>query len=461
MSSDHWSYPDALQAIWDRSGYDRGYVSNPFWGDEAAKLGLRRTSALLERLGRPQERYGILHVAGSKGKGSTCAFAASVLRTAGYRVGRTTSPHLHTFRERIAIDDEPIDESAFAALTRRALDAAETLERDTPHLGEVTAFELTTAMALDHFAAARCDLAVVEVGLGGTLDATNVVTPLVAALTALDLEHTAILGETLPEIAANKAGIIKPGRPVAVSPLPPEALEVVERVAREHGSPLMTAGKDWRVDGTWRRFTVDGPWGRFADLASGLAGDHQMDNAALAVAAVWLLGAAGYPVAESALRSGLAATHWPGRFERITAASREIVLDGAHTPASARVLAAALAAEYPDRRALLLLGAMAGKDLAALASALAPVTSTVIATSARGPRAASPAAVAQAARNAGLVVLERPTVAEALDEAMAIAGPGELLVVTGSLAVVAEAREALGLARSDPPIPPPASNRDQ
>ncbi len=451
-SSDHWSYRDALRAIWDRSGYDRGYVSNPFWGDAAAKRGLQRTSALLDHLGRPQERYGILHVAGSKGKGSTCAFAASILQAAGYRVGRSTSPHLHTFRERIAIDDEPIDEPAFAALTRRALHAAEALERDTPDLGEVTAFELTTAMALDHMAAARCDIAVVEVGLGGTLDATNVVTPLVAVIAALDLEHTAVLGETLAEIAANKAGIIKRGRPVAVASLPAEAMAVVESVARERGSTLIAAGREWRVSGTWRRFTAEGPWGTFEDLESGLAGDYQMENAGLAISAAWLLGTAGYPAPETAVRSGLAATRWPGRFERLRAGASEVVLDGAHTPASARALRAAIATEYPDRRAVVVLGAMADKDVEAIVRVLAPVTRDIVATAARGPRAASPEAIAEGAARAGLLAVTSPSVAEALHDALSAAGSEGLVVVTGSLATVAEAREALKLARPDLPV---------
>ncbi len=459
MAHDHWSYRDALRAIWDRSGYDRGYVSNPFWGDDAAKRGLQRTAALLDRLGRPQERYGILHVAGSKGKGSTCAFAASILRSAGYRVGRATSPHLHTFRERVAVDDEPVDEPTFAALTRRALRAAEALERDTPELEEVTAFELTTAMALDHMATAGCDLAVVEVGLGGTLDATNVVMPLVAAIAALDLEHTAVLGETLPEIAANKAGIIKPGRPVAVSPLPAEALAVVERVARQQGSPVIGGGTAWWVDGTWHRFAAEGPWGRFEDLQSGLAGDYQMENAGLAIAAVWLLGTTGFPVSEAAVRSGLAATRWPGRFEHLRSGATEVVLDGAHTPASAHALVASLATEYPGRRAVVVLGAMADKDVEAIARVLAPVTRDIIATAARGPRAAAPSAILQGAEKAGLVAVSRPSVTEALNEAVTVAGPNGLVVVTGSLAVVAEAREALGLARSDPPVDDAGSDR--
>lgn len=463
-----WSYRDALSAIWNRSGYDRGFISNPFWGDEAARLGLRRTEALLERLGRPQERYGIVHVAGSKGKGSVCAILDAILVAAGYRTGRYTSPHLHAFRERIAVDGRPIEEQVFAALTRRAVEAAEASEREEPALGEVTAFELTTAMALDAFAAAGCKLAIVEVGLGGTLDATNVVTPLVSVITALDFEHTAVLGNTLPAIAAQKAGIIKPGRPVAVSPQPSEALAVIEAVAREHDSRLLVGGRECTWRGTWSGFDAFGPWGPLRGLRLGLAGAHQVENACTALAAAWLLGEAGTPIPEPALREGLARASWPGRFERVTHPTGvAVVLDGAHTPASAAALAATLAAEeagatppgghpgYPARRAVLVLGTMADKDPAAVARALAPVVARVVATAARTPRAAPPERTAAGAEAAGLPVEVVPGVAAALTRAVALAVAEGLVVVTGSLAVVAEAREALGLAVADPPVGAP------
>jgi dihydrofolate synthase/folylpolyglutamate synthase len=448
-----WSYRDALRAIWERSGYDRGFISNPFWGDEAARLGLRRTEALLDRLGRPQERYGIVHVAGSKGKGSVCAVLDAILSAARYRTGRYTSPHLHAFRERIAVGGGPIEEQVFADLTRRAVEASEALEREEPALGEVTAFELTTAMALDAFAAAGCELAVVEVGLGGTLDATNVVTPLVSVITALDYEHTAVLGKTLPEIAAQKAGIIKPGRPVAVSPQPPEALVVVEAAARERGSRLLVGGRDWTWSGTWSGFEAFGQWGVLRDLRLGLAGAHQVENACTALAATWLLAETGTPVPETAVREGLAGASWPGRFERATLpAGTAVVLDGAHTPASAAALAETLAAEEPARRAVLVLGTMADKDPAAVVRALAPAAARVVATAARTPRAASPERIAAGVEAGGLPVEVVPGVAAALERAAERAGTAGLVVVTGSLAVVAEAREALGLAVADPPV---------
>jgi dihydrofolate synthase / folylpolyglutamate synthase len=454
--STSWDYATALRAIWARSGYDRGYVSNPFAGDEAARLGLRRTAALLGRLGRPQERYGIVHVAGSKGKGSTCAFVDSILRVAGWRVGLYTSPHLHSFRERIAVDGAPIDEATFARQAQRAVAAAEALERDQPCFGEVTAFELTTAMALEAFAAAGCDLAVVEVGLGGLYDATNVVDPLVTAITTMDLEHTAILGRTLPEIAVQKAGIVKPGRPVAVSPQAPEALRVIEQVAAERVSQVLVGGRDWTWSGSWRHFQANGPWGELTDLRSGLPGDHQIDNACTALAAIWLLGRAGFAAPEAAVRAGLLETRWPGRFERLTTLEGvDVVLDGAHSPASAAALAAAVAGEEPDRQAVLVLGTMEDKDQGAIVAALAPIARRVVATAAKTPRAAPPESILDAARSAGVPADDLPTVAEAMARAIELAGTDGLVVVTGSLAVVAEARAALGLGVPDPPVPAP------
>jgi dihydrofolate synthase/folylpolyglutamate synthase len=448
-----WTYRDALGAIWDRSFYERGYVSNPFNDAASADRGLRRTAALLARLGTPQARYPIVHVAGSKGKGSTSALIAAALRAAGHRVGLATSPHLHAWRERVAIDGEPVAEHAFAALTERAIAAAERLEGEEPDLGRVTAFELLVAIGLDGCAAAGCDAAVVEVGLGGTYDATNVVVPIVSVVTRLDLEHTAVLGSTIEEIAANKAGIVKPEVPIVVSPQEPAALAVIERAAAERGAPLLVGGRDWRWTGTWRRFAVEGPWGRSDDLRIALPGAHQVENAATALAALWRADQAGLDVPEGAIRAGFAAARWPGRFERVTRNGVEVVLDGAHTPAAMAAVAATLAEEFPKRRAAVVLGAGADKDPAALARALAPAAAVVVATRAAHPRAASPAAVAAGAAAAALAVETRPTVAAALDRARELAGDA-LALVTGSLFAVAEAREALGLAVPDPAVLP-------
>jgi dihydrofolate synthase / folylpolyglutamate synthase len=453
-----WTYRDALNALWQRSDYDRGFISNPFAGDEAADLGLRRTAALLEELGRPQDRFGIVHVAGSKGKGSTSVFIDAILTADGYRVGRYTQPHLHSQRERIAVAGLPISETAFAALAQRGFEDLAATEQARSDLGRITAFELGTALALAHFADAGCDLAVVEVGLGGTLDATNVVEPLVSVITALDFEHTAILGSTLAEIAAQKAGIIKPGHPVAVSPQPAEALAVIKSIAAERGSPLMVGGRDWTWEGDWRSFALTGPWGRYDDLRSGLVGRHQVENACTAIAATWLV-ADEHPAAldrtvaisEAAIRTGVVNASWSGRFEVVERDGQRIVLDGAHSPASARALADALH-DTGLAPTTVVLGLLGDKDAGLIGQILAPVARGFIVVTPRSPRAASAATVAASLAGLGPEVCVASDVATGLGRARANLGETGTLVVTGSLTTVAEAREALGLAVADPAV---------
>jgi dihydrofolate synthase/folylpolyglutamate synthase len=435
--------PDqALAALHDRSGYDRGFVSNPFAGDDAARLGLRRTQAMLDHLGNPERAYPIVHVAGSKGKGSTCVFVDGILRAAGRRTGRYLSPHLHRWHERFVVDDEPIAETAFTALTAAGIAAAEAVEAARPELGTVTAFELTTAMALLHFREQGCDLAVVEVGLGGTLDATNVVDPAVAGITPLDYEHTAIRGETMAEIAGNKAGIIKPARPVVSAAQPVEGMAVIEARAAELGAPLLVAGRDWRVIGSDRDFTAEGAWGAFRDLTAALPGPHQVDNAGLAIAAVHLLDPA---IDEGAVRAGLREARLPGRFEIVPLpAGRTAVLDGAHTPVAATALAAALRDRYPGRAVTAVIGMLRDKDPAQVIASLLPVidrwfddaaaSQMYMAVHALALDVAVPIAGGVAAGDARAAV------------AAARAHADPVVVVTGSLTTVADARVALGLA---------------
>lgn len=434
----------ALRQLWERSEYDRGFISNPFAGDDTARLGLKRTYALLERLGRPHDRYRIVHVAGSKGKGSTCAFARGILTAAGYRTGLYASPHLHSFRERISVDGEPIAKDAFAAGWERALRAAKAIEAERPELGRITAFELTTAMALDCFAAAGCDAAVVEVGLGGTLDATNVVAPASTAIAALDYEHTAVLGSTMAEIAANKAGIVKPGVPLATAALPPEAHPVVAEIAARNAAPWLLAGRDWTWRGTWRSFDADGPWGSFRRLTSALAGAHQVDNACLALAAVWQM--LRDELTEDAVRAGLAGVRWPGRFEVVAgAAGGRVVLDGAHTAAAAEVLTRTYREEFPGERPVMVLGLLRGKDPVGIARALATLADRFVAVAPPGPRALPAGQLTAAIEPLGV-----PTsLVAGLEDALRSAA-GAPVLVTGSLSTVAAAREALGLATADP-----------
>lgn len=441
------TFDDALAAIWARSGYDRGFINNPFAGDEDARLGLRRTQAVLERLGHPERHYHIVHVAGSKGKGSTCMDIDAILRAAGIRSGRYLSPHLHSYRERFVVDDEAIPEQSFAELTARVVAEAERVEHSMPGLGQVTAFELSTVMALHWFAERSCEVAVIEVGLGGTLDATNVVDPSVSVITALDYEHTAILGDTMAEIASNKAGIIKPERPVVCASQPAEGMAVIEARADACGSPLLVAGRDWDVSGTSEDFTVTGPSGTIGHLASELAGRHQVENAALAIAAVSVLRDAAplRAIDEHAIRQGIAVVRHPGRFEQVRLPSGQvIVVDGAHTPVSAAALAETARERFPGAHVTIVVGMFTDKDPRAVLAPLRDSADHWIAVAPANPRAIPVATLRKAIEAMGARCDTATSVADGLAQAQ-VAGH-ELVVVTGSLATVAEARVALGLA---------------
>jgi dihydrofolate synthase/folylpolyglutamate synthase len=443
-----WDEDEALRALWDRSAYDKGVISNPFSGDAEAGLGLRRTAALLDRLGRPQDRYPIVHVAGSKGKGSTCAFAAAILRAAGARVGLHASPHLHHFRERFVVNDSPIAPAPFGELTQRVIEAAERLEAGKPELGRLTAFELSTALALAFFAEAGCDVAVVEVGMGGLLDATNIVDPAVSVITRLDWEHVAVLGPTMADIAANKAGIIKPNRPTVSVRQPEEATPVILAAAERLQAPLLLQDRDWSVRGGWRDFTAEGPWGALGGLTSALPGDHQTQNAGAAIAALWAArNAIPFP-GEEAIRTGLAAVRLPGRYERVNEPDHpEIILDGAHTPASAAALAATVQAEPIDGPTVWVVGLLSDKDPNAFLAALAAIdpAARFIIAPIDSPRAADPAALFSAAERLGLSATAAPDLAQAAAHAEALAGSSGRVVVTGSLSLVAAARQLLRL----------------
>lgn len=449
-----WSYVAALRELWHRSSYERGFISNPFVDQAAGDRGLHRVELLLAELGNPHAGQRIIHVAGSKGKGSTASMIAAIARAAGRHVGLYTSPHLHSFRERIALNGQPISEAAFASATRRAAEAAERVEADHPDIGLVTTFELLTAMALDEFHRTGCEVTVLEVGLGGTFDATNVVTPLVSVITTLDLEHTAVLGSTLADIARAKAGIIKPGVPVVVGAQPDGVIPTLMEIASSLGSPMAVAGVDWTWSGTWRDFAVSGAWGTISGLRTALPGAYQVSNASTAIAAAWTLRQAGITFPEETIRTGLSEVQLSGRFERVTVENGiTILLDGAHSPASARALAATIQDEFGDRKAVIVLGTSADKDVAAIGRALAPVCQIVIATRSSNPRAASSEQVVTGLAEVEwtVPVIDEPDLDTALNRAKLAAGEGGFIVITGSLFVVADAREALGLGTPDPP----------
>jgi dihydrofolate synthase / folylpolyglutamate synthase len=404
---------------------------------KAAKLGLDRMRVLLDALGNPHRAGEFIHVAGTNGKGSVCAMVESGLRTAGVRTGLYTSPHLIEPTERIRIADEPLGEAEFAAVFDRVHAAAERLIAAGEFEAHPTYFETVTAMAFCVFRDRNVRAAVIEVGLGGRLDATNVIAPRLAVITPIDFDHEAFLGSSIEGIAAEKAGILKPGIHAVFAAQRPEAARTLADSAAALGiQPVWTSawsvkdlalypgGSCFRVVGS-REFRVDCP----------LAGEHQVANAVTAVAA---LDALGLPPA--VIREGIRQTRWPGRLERVAAAP-EIILDCAHNPAGARSLAAYINRFFDDRRVWLIYGAMRDKAIEEMSAILFPLADEVIATAPKQVRAVRPGTIRELARH------PRLRTAETLEEALAVtsreAAPEDAIFISGSLFLVGEARRLL------------------
>jgi dihydrofolate synthase/folylpolyglutamate synthase len=451
-------YQDALDFIFGYVNYER-----PVRFDyNAVTLNLGRVHDLLDRLGRPQDRFRCVHIAGTKGKGSTSAMIESVLRAAGYRTGLYTSPHLHTFRERIRCGGALIPKAHVAAVLAEARPAIEA----TPG---ITTFEIMTALAFSFFAQQGVEWAVVETGLGGRLDATNVVQPAVCAITSLSYDHVELLGHTLALIAQEKAGIIKAGTPVVSAPQAPEAAAVIEQVSAAQGARLVTAGVDWTAEPrsadlsgqtlTLRR-TADG-W-TLPDLRIALLGDHQLVNTTVAVAVLDELRGQGVRITEQTLRVGLAEARWPGRFELLNQ-QPALILDCAHNEDSMHWLRKTLADFLPSaasHRLALVFGASADKDISGMLKMLlladpGPTLSAepmgsytppvrVIATRSGHPRQAAPnqlaATVKEVAPTCAIAVTD--SLDAALADALIWATPNDTICVTGSIFVVAQARRA-------------------
>ncbi|MBI4233523.1 MAG: bifunctional folylpolyglutamate synthase/dihydrofolate synthase [Chloroflexi bacterium] len=402
--------------------------------------------ALLQRLGEPHLKTPAIHIAGTKGKGSTSAMVNSILLANGYTTGLYTSPHLHTFRERIRLGQEPVSEERFAALVEALWPTQEGLASEGVR-GPVTVFEMLTAMAFVAFVQERVQFQVLEVGLGGRLDATNVVPrPLVCIITSLSLDHTAILGDTLDRIAAEKAGIVKPGGVVVTAPQPPEALAVIRRVCQERGATLVEVAERYRWErGPWdlegQQFRVWGPGGPW-DVWLPLLGGYQMENATCALAAAQALEATGVPLSREGVLSGFRQVVWPGRLE-VLGKSPVLVVDGAHNPYSVGRLREAVQQYFTFDKVLLIFGGLADKNLEAMVAELAPLRPRVLATRSRHPRSAAPRDLAALFARHGLEAQALPAVAEAIRLAREQAGEGDLVLATGSLFVTAEVREAL------------------
>jgi dihydrofolate synthase/folylpolyglutamate synthase len=410
------------------------------------KPGLARTRALLGALGDPHRLFRSIHVGGTNGKGSTAAMLASVLGSRGYRVGLYTSPHLIDFAERIQINGRAISSDRVVALTENIRQASGACLSEPP-----TFFEATTAMAFACFAEAGVDCAVIEVGMGGRFDATNVLTPLVSVITTIGMDHQEYLGTTPESIAFEKAGIIKQGVPVVAGRLAPEPLSVIRRAAAEREAACVALGEDFDARGEAPdRFSYGGLRRRYGSLSCPLPGRHQVDNAACALAALELAEARGLAVGEEAVREGLRAVRWPGRLELVSRRP-DVWLDGAHNPQAADALAAHLATLAARRGPsapgglILVVGMMRDKDRKGVLSRLAavPGASRLVVTAAAHARAADPRELARECEGLGMPVAVRPTVAEAFAHARRLAGPDDTICVTGSLFVVGEAKAVI------------------
>jgi dihydrofolate synthase/folylpolyglutamate synthase len=411
---------------------------------------LCRVQRLLDALGNPERSFRTIHVAGTKGKGSTSAVLASILQQAGYRTGLYTSPHLHSFRERIQLNGEMIREDEVARLAERIRPIA----LADP---ELTTFEVATALAFDHFARAGAQVVVVEVGLGGRLDATNVVQPIVAVITTIGHDHMHILGRTLAEIATEKAGIIKPGTPVVCALQEAAAMRVIERQCAERAAPLHAASRLWRWRGTDRtlqcqEFTAsrrgDGAQ-TLRDLCLPLLGAHQLRNAVVALETVEVLRTANLAIDEQAVRLGLRAVRWPGRFE-LLGTRPYFVVDGAHNVDSARVLARAIHDYFPGVKPWFVLGILSDKDIPAILKQLLPIGAGAFLASSHHPRATEPHELQRLAAQHHVSTWVCESISEATSRAIEQAGPDGLVVAAGSFTTAGAAREAWFRLRGQP-----------
>ena len=408
------TYSDAIQFLYNLRWF-------------GAKFGLSTTFKLAALAGNPQNRLRFIHVAGTNGKGSTCAMLESIYRAAGLKVGLFTSPHLVAFTERIQTNRRLIPDAEVA----RWVTELQPLLTHFPAEEHPTYFEVVTVMALRSFAAHQCDLVIWETGLGGRLDATNIVTPIASIITNIQFDHQQYLGETLPRIAHEKAGIIKPAIPVITGTDAPEALEVIDQSARRQNSPLTVVAR-----GEAHAPPLD-------NIRLPLLGEHQKMNAAVALATVRALEPI-IPVSSDAIRTGLFRVHWPGRLQRVTRPSgQQILLDGAHNVGGAEMLAAALKEHFPKAKPALLLGILRDKDWPRMCEILAPLAGRILLVPVHSDRTAEPHGLAEAchAANPHAPVTEHSS----LSTALADAEQDPFVTIAGSLYLVGEAMDLLHL----------------
>ena len=385
-----------------------------------ASFGLERARQLAALAGNPQTKLRFIHVAGTNGKGSTCAMLESIYRASGLRVGLFTSPHLVSFRERIQVNRQLISEAEVARLVAEMPTALASFSSEQ----HPTMFEVVTVMALQFFAAQNCDLVIWETGLGGRLDATNIVTPLASVITNIAFDHTQWLGDTLEKIAAEKAGIIKPGVPILTAAKQPEVLTVMEQVAQSLAAPMIRATPDASLQ-----------------LPASLPGEHQKQNAALALATVEVLQPQ-LPVTAEAIRHGLAKVNWPGRLQLIEHGHQKFLLDGAHNAAGVEALCAALANSAPSKSLTFIIGFLGDKDWQPMCQMLAPLAATIFTVPVASERTADAAELAKTFRAANPAASVHAL--QNLPAALAACKNEPFVVITGSLYLIGEALEQLG-----------------
>jgi dihydrofolate synthase/folylpolyglutamate synthase len=430
------NYEQALEYIMQFADYERLPRSGVVWD-------LSRVERLLERLGNPQFAAKTVHVAGTKGKGSTAAMITSILKKTGYRVGLFTSPHLLSYTERIRLDGEPITEDEWVRLTEVIKPEVEAVNAEGT-FGKLTTFELYTTMAFVCFRDAGADYQVMEVGLGGRLDATNVVKPLVCVITSISYDHTEVLGNTLARIAGEKAGIIKPGAIVVCSPQKPEAMEVIEKTCREKGVRLVKAGeeitwqiKEFGIDS--QQFQLKGLKGEY-DLKIPLAGEHQVENAAVAVTVAELLAGLGTKITTDNIDEGLAELKWYGRLQVLR---REpwLIVDVAHNTDSMEKLCAALQKHFEYNKLTFILGFSGDKDIKGMIARASAMTDSIILTRTRSPRAVKPESLVEEFQKHSVTPEITDNVHEALKLALEDSGKNDLVCAAGSVFVIAETME--------------------
>ncbi len=411
----------------------------------AAKFNLENITVLAERLGHPERAYPSVHIAGTNGKGSTAAFLESILRHAGFRTGLNTSPHLEKINERIRVNGEEINDTAFAEILTRIQLLIEELLAAGKLRAHPTYFECVTAMAFEFFAQEHVEVGVSEVGLGGRLDATNILSPAVTIITRIDFDHENFLGHSLKEIASEKAGILKPGVPLVLAEQRPEARGVILARAKEFACPVIEPAQIFRVDqeslqnGFARARLIEADSGKVLNLAPSLPGRFQLQNALNAVAAVHLLQNRGFQISQEAVTQGIANTVWPGRLEKLQS-SPDVYFDGAHNPGAAGELAHFLQQNFSGRKIFLIYAALRDKAVDEVAGLLFPHAAQVIFTAPRTTRAISAAQLAEIAGHHASRFSVIPDAERAFEHALAEAAPEDAIFITGSLYLVGQLR---------------------